>query len=402
MKLTVLAFLLISFVSNAHTNDIDNNLNPGFENEPLTLNNNFNKAKNENTSIYDHSFNMANYFSNLKKYSPANIGTSCGYVSLTQLLSYIDTFINDDFVPEKYEKFNLYSQTFEEAIEESPGVLKNKNYSKLNVYSFVNKYYETDYQSFLIKTMNELENRKSAVWHDKISVDGYEKLLKAILPNFQVGYEKYRTSDEADKRIFLTKEKQQEYSNIIKNQITLGNPVVVHVAKGLNSDNSYIEYHSVIAYDYDVNNIYAHFGWNEGTERLPLTYDGYYITDYGYFSMEDIPHKDSNNYVVKNYGFCGCNQHNHLFYPVWVDYKYHLLSCYCGSTKKMPHIISSSSLKALPIRKTCSICKGEVETGLIIGPNKSHVQQNGIVVLMDSDLELYKIGLFDLKELSIL
>lgn len=50
-------------------------------------------------------------------------------------------------------------------------------------------------------------------------------------------------------------------------------------------------------------NIYANYGWGSGYERRPLSYEGYYVADYGYFDLTQIKHIHSNNYIVKNHGF---------------------------------------------------------------------------------------------------
>ncbi len=64
------------------------------------------------------------------------------------------------------------------------------------------------------------------------------------------------------------------------------------------------------------------------------------------------------------------------------------MSCHCGGVKKMLHIISSSSKAIMPTRRKCSICGGNVETGLIIGPNKSYIDDSGVIVLNNEDMKL--------------
>lgn len=256
-----------------------------------------------------------------------------------------------------------------------------------SIYDFANKHYKEDFQAYLIKKMNEIKNIKPSNCSSNISVSSYEQLIRNAIPNLNAEFTFKRSYGDSDKHAFMKPEKQKEYYNIIKSQISIGNPVIVHVAKNY-INNKYVDYHSVIAYDFDDMNIYANYGWGSGYERRPLSYEGYYVADYGYFDLTQIKHIHSNNYIVKNHGFCGCNKHDYLFSPTWIDLKYHTMSCHCGGVKNMPHIISSSSKAIMPTRRKCSICGGNVETGLIIGPNKSYIDDSGVIVLNDEDMKL--------------
>lgn len=60
-------------------------------------------------------FNMSDYFRNLYDYSPLNrAGGSCGFVSLINLLTFYDTFFNDDVIPEQYDAHGAGFETLGE------------------------------------------------------------------------------------------------------------------------------------------------------------------------------------------------------------------------------------------------------------------------------------------------
>ena len=48
-------------------------------------------------------FTMRNYFNNLHANQSRNHFGTCGYVAIASILTYADTFINDNIVPEQYE-----------------------------------------------------------------------------------------------------------------------------------------------------------------------------------------------------------------------------------------------------------------------------------------------------------
>ena len=103
-------------------------------------------------SAQSNSFSMDTYFSNLYEYSPDNVGVSCGFVSLIQYLSYIDTYINDSFIPESYEKTKNAS-SIQNALLTSPGVKSNDwQYDEVgNLRQYINYHLTDDFQCFLME-----------------------------------------------------------------------------------------------------------------------------------------------------------------------------------------------------------------------------------------------------------
>jgi hypothetical protein len=68
---------------------------------------------------------MYEFFKGLEKYLPHNMSASCGYVALSGILSYYDSFYNDNVIPEKYDRTDFDSKNRSELIKNSPGVFKS-------------------------------------------------------------------------------------------------------------------------------------------------------------------------------------------------------------------------------------------------------------------------------------
>ncbi len=158
MNIFIIPFLLLSYSQN--------NINRNFQNNNdlcmIKYLENHTQVDNSarEVTIYEHGFKMNDYFSHLSRYSSYNIKGSCGYVSLLQLLSYVDTFVNDDIIPEVYEKQNTESVTFNETKKQSPGLISFDIKNNQSIYDFANKHYKEDFQAYLIKKMNEIKNIK--------------------------------------------------------------------------------------------------------------------------------------------------------------------------------------------------------------------------------------------------
>lgn len=61
------------------------------------------QLKSYNLNSLNEFMSFTGYFRNLSKYQPNNLFGTCTFVSLAQILSYMDTFYNDDIIPERYK-----------------------------------------------------------------------------------------------------------------------------------------------------------------------------------------------------------------------------------------------------------------------------------------------------------
>lgn len=87
----------------------------------------------------------------------------------------------------------------------------------------------------------------------------------------------------------------------------------------------------------------------------------------------------------------------------WVNYTKHKASCGCGAITQQGHVIANSTLASGKKYATCLLCKGKAEMGFTpidsfdneieyVTDNKSYILRNGIIVLVDEDVELFFKG----------
>lgn len=256
------------------------------------------------------SYNMVDYFKNLYEYSPNNNLGSCGYVSLIQLLSYYDTFINDNVIPSSYEQKNTSSLMFEKSIKSSPGVMRNQYYTSefISYEEFCNYYSDSDLQSSFTLIQNEiLKNDPNSEYNEfnhSIGLWNYQNMLSKF----------YQNNNFLNVET-LSNVTNKEYINNIKRYIDNGQPVVVHILKE-DANGNQSGHHSVVAYDYDENYIYANFGWGISSTHMPLLggdYNYNVIYYIGTISLNDTTHYHSNNYIINGEGYCGCNLNDKVY-----------------------------------------------------------------------------------------
>ncbi len=291
------------------------------------------KEVNYNNSL---GFDMKSYFENLYTNVPYNSNGSCGYVSLISVMSYYDSFFNDNIIPEVYE-VNSIADNFETAISNSPGV-NNEIYhgSDYEKYCFDSSDYNL--QSKLTILHNENNVSFSASIH---GVD-YENLL-----------EKFYSSKNYFEFEDLTANTQVEYKEFIFKYLDQNIPVILHIYDGENKR------HSVVAYDYDDENIYANFGYQKKySSKLPIYSLGYNEIYYAIVLKPTIAETHSNNYVVNRVNYCGCGKH--VIHNIVCDqYDVYTHKCYCAQCNYY-YLENHSWIYLLDGKKMCNICKIKV------------------------------------------
>ena len=89
------------------------------------------------------------------------------------------------------------------------------------------------------------------------------------------------------------------------------------------------------------------------------------------------------------------DSHNYMYQ--WLDLTKHNKACIYGDIAQESHVVSSSSLNSGQTTALCLLCGGMANIGFIeiqnnivmISDNGSYGLSNGIVVLVDSDIESY-------------
>lgn len=264
---------------------------------------------------------MIDYFKNLSYYSPRNWVGSCGFVSLIQALSYYDTFYNHRVIPYNYEDKYTAALNESEAKAESPGVVKQvydtSKYS--SYYSFCNDTQTEDFQSYL----TVLYNTKNGTNNDGQYKDSNGNLVN----NFKesIGAWDYQTvlnmlygNTTTVKVNDYRGLSQSGYINLIKETISSGNPIIVHIKK-YDSSGAEIGNHSVVAYDFDATGIYANFGWGKYANSYYLLGGTAGYTEIyraATLDFSGLQHIHCDNYIINSKAYCGCNISDELQFIV--------------------------------------------------------------------------------------
>lgn len=259
-------------------------------------------------------FNMRNYFENLVDFSAINSGSSCGYVSLTQALSYYDTFYNDHIIPEKYDRNYTTATTEAEVKLHSPGILSQEyepSEYDYSYYNFIHATADTDLQSRLTLEQNIIKGTDNPTdFIPGIGAWDYSPILDKVI------FEDSDTSDDfelIDSSVGETDVQQEDAKDYIRQLIDQNTPVIVHIQIRDTISGQVSQQHSVVAYDYDANNIYANFGWGANYTHKPVnSYSYNQIYWMATLDFKWTSHQHSNNYIINGNTYSGCNHNEYL------------------------------------------------------------------------------------------
>lgn len=245
---------------------------------------------------------MKEYFSGLKYNFPANQMGTCGYVALSQILTYYDTTLNDYIVPERYDaESSDINKLF--LSYNSPGCL----YQELDASSIESYISEIERTSTTNLQSKLLTCYKSAYGDYAKDDDGnytfsngpwdYQQILNQYFDSFfksRFTVENYeRNANES------IEDCTYRLKGIIRNAIDEGYPAVISITRDFKNN------HAVVAYDYDENGeIYANFGWRSNefqstTFHSTLSEQNYNeIFHASIIKMDNVPYVASNNYSL--------------------------------------------------------------------------------------------------------
>ena len=296
------------------------------------------------SNIYQYDNFMESYFDNLTVNHGVNVVGSCGYVGIDMLLCYYDTYLNDNIVPEQYDKvsdgdcYNVICR------RNSPGSLFDMP-DNLNADNYRINENEIDFVQRNIDYYEYIDNISDVSLHAKLLTIGDSFLfyrnndetpaslghsgVKLVLKKYLSDVVGFRNGHEYDileiKSNAINGNDSDDVRNFVIEKIECGMPVLVSI---YDEDG---EGHWVIAYDYDSNTdtIYCNFGWGgDATHISPehcveqLEYDNDNLKNYYTYKTAlaikfNISHVCSNNYVVTTIDedgeeiieyYCYCNQ----------------------------------------------------------------------------------------------
>ena len=258
-------------------------------------------------------------------------------ISFEILLSYYDTFLNDNIVDENYENKAEEFETNIESFNSSPGVGNGE----------INRAFH-DY----------LIDNHSPVSHSLIN-DQQRIMIKSYIKEKELDatYTYCMGNNLSD--MFT-----QYTIKIIKDTIDEGRPLIA---------NNYN--HSVVAYAYDDKYVYIHTGWGHPARLewkfFKINLISFWDSDYcdaGAFDIKfNLSHVHSDNYYSTYYheGICPCGEyHNHKIQHLSINDGYHAHICECGLYQKEKHtLIADGYIKKVYI----SLLKKYIEIPVITG-----------------------------------
>jgi hypothetical protein len=371
-----------------------------------------------NTSSSNDTFNstyLQAYYSNLNQNFGENVMSSCGYVALGMLLSYYDSFLSDDIIPEQYDVASVGSGTDMMERRNSPGVLYEKSgYDKQSKLS--------DYTNYLKTIKDRSLQAKLVGISDELKLTLSKKALTTscgdrikILNNYLSQTLDYSEGTKYTIEYIVkdTKTTSADIKNFITNKIKEGYPVLVGANSTTNKDSG----HAFICYDCDDTSgeIYAHPGWHgKATHQTPNEI-GYTKYKSAMILKFNIPHTHNNNYVIntsessETYCYDDCriktsktnNSHQYNRYEYTSSLKHKAYCRFCGSSTLKPHAILESSIykvglksygKCIDCKETIDITSSHYSTAPTSLTSISHTLDNGIHIIIDDDLDAYLAG----------
>lgn len=399
-----------------------------------------NSQYSSNINSYDNFLQM--YFDNLTYNYGVNYKGSCGYVAIGMLLSYYDTFLNDDIIPEQYDINSIGQNNNMILRRNSPGVMRDYVADSESASNWLGGF---DLDSF--DYYNSISSLSNVSLHAKLicigAELGYYKFYAAknfAGTNFMkrlnvIEYYMDNVIDYADKyeiesiNATLFPSLRENVRNFTIEKVQNGQPVLLAVC---NDDYG----HAVIAYDYDENEnkLYGHMGWGPDETHVSIE-DEFNVYQSALVINFQEEHSHTNNYGITSFldgtittEFYCCNDcqiitynHSHFFDGhfceycnfannshnygepyIWIDYSVHSGVCECGLVGNQGHAVMGSG-NGINGFKTCIRCGGLAQIGfdfnnplttgyIYESENGSYISSNGVIVLNELDVSLYYSG----------
>ena len=340
--------------------------------------------------VHDPSFMKKYFFYNANNFGYNYYG-SCGYVAAEILLSYYDTYWNDDIIPEKYDlpgSLSYYNKNL--PFLTSPGTcneeillherieqeISNKEYFTFGYYfDFIKEMKDSFYHLYMLYE-SEFYGKysKDDSFREYPIKEGTKKYYYAKY-NFGLTVEGFL--DMLDWRIY-------KYGKVITNRsegLSARNFAISKIKQGipviLGASNSSAS-HLVVAYDYDekTDTIIVHSGYR-GVTSTSIESLGY--TDYIFSAALELScsHKCSDNISCSGRNYCACyldgthpaHSHHYDYQLVKDNKKYHLAYCICNKSRQDYHSVYEEDIIVDGIHQyaKCILC-GEDLDFLYDGP----------------------------------
>ncbi|MDE5896844.1 MAG: hypothetical protein K2H43_03395, partial [Clostridia bacterium] len=339
------------------------------------------------------------YFFGLTKNFGDNTHGSCGYIALSQILSYYDSFLDDNIIDEKYDVESESASTNFLLERNSPGTLDDtiteedlksigvsiedsvektrKKLSATNYYRIIEKKKDISLHAKLISIGYDLGFYNQA-GRDSVCSSNSDEWRQIV--NVYLTSRGYKTGFDYNFGKVSSSTSQEGIVKFTKDMIDRDLPVILTF-----QEQERELPHAAVAYDYDDNYIYVNMGYHlSGYTRygISIKYDQIRGADILEFSP-NVQHSHSNNYRYNNpetnesktYCTCSCaiityKQLHHDFNvgyqsiplnpanPIYSDLTNHKALCECGNFILEKHVWKSVQGGVTANKyKVCEKCK---------------------------------------------
>ena len=331
------------------------------------------------------------YFCDLKNYFGYNTHGSCGYVAVAMLLSYYDTYLDDEIIENENDSFDaagiLSALDLSNINNVSPGIKRESDIlcpgttlKALNCggyWSVIENNADEYFHLYLIKLAEEKFN----MYHDTYAIleeCGISVPTNSTTPcaSMMLHQKSVIEAYLYEVKGYTEEEVSLEYTsvdvrNFAINKIKCGQPVLLL----LGSPNGF---HFVVAYDLDDKDtmdnsddeIYAHYGWSGVTNANKEYKNAVHINidtdEYPWLISAmalnfTIPHNCAFNYTMGEETYCSCFlmcHPDHYYTYTSINSLYHKGECiYCShETENITHVWQDYSAAYLSCRD-CGILK---------------------------------------------
>ena len=271
------------------------------------------------------------YFEKIHNFVSDNTQGECPFVAYEMLLSYYDTFLNDNIVDEKYEHHVMeYKDNIEEFIQ-SPGSGYCNRVAQLeNMMEYDDGINGLFYRDIYCSQPNDLLFQKYLInlydsnYKMGTGLKGYQHptMIKNYLKTKGFNYTLTYSNGGNLSDVFTN------YTiKIIKKTLNAGRPLIAATYN-----------HTMVAYAYNEDYLYLNTGVGFAA-RLEWKYfksvlENFYIYDANAYDVKfNMEHIHSDNYYSTklNSSICPCGElHNHNIEHVCIDNSYHINLCECG------------------------------------------------------------------------
>lgn len=338
-----------------------------------------------NGYLYQDEYFASYYFKGLENNFGYNTHGSCGYVAAAMMLSYYDTYLDDNIISEQYDKEGFINSSLDlsNTNNESPGIERevnslcptNSGVSKLkdldseNYWKVVENHWRIYFHLYLIKLAEEEFN----MYHDtlgvleeggiQVPIDSDNPCASAMLHQKSlIEYYLYDVKNYTSSDVSL-EYTNTDVRNFAINKIKNGQPVMLLLGGTTG-------FHFVIAYDLDDkgtadnsdDDIYAHYGWYDDTVHINIDTDEFDLLVSAMAINFNVEHSHAYNYkdsLGKTYCSCYFPVHpEHVHSYTSYDSLSHKYSCGCVASypASIGHNFNYSDIDVNSHSKSCLDC----------------------------------------------